>query len=426
MSSKALVSMSSGQVRGVNNQSKHVISAGLTGSEEREVTFTPPNASWGSTMKLDIMFPRNERNERQVLLDCVWGFDFTNASGTDSVVYKTPYDFIDEITVKINNEEVYPLECEEIRLKYTNHFVKHNRDDDIKSEWNRQTQYEPNLASYLDSIQAPSTTTARQCSLMPLLDEVLYHMKTSLVGRVEINIKLKANKKTPQEVGQWMLNSTADSNPLDFCVLNNHEVIFHLRSYEGDVYGPNNHVERLTKYQVDSTQKALTIGEKIRTDLKCDFTSRTKIGAFKLYAVPRPTAYNAANCLQCIANGGAFSLDVRKGGKEYKQLDTPAKLNSEYSHYIRAETGSHARHDYDDASFQSHLPSLPLVNFKNLENHHTQDHAVIIDGFSNGVGREVEVTTTSNIAEPDVEFHQAVEYYELMSVNHNGKISLKA
>jgi len=425
MSSKGLIQHNATHVIGTTNDHKQVILAPRSEYEEQDVCFSNLDASWGNVSCVDIHLDPNQQN---IIDDCVWNFELSNTSGTDTILFKHPLFLIYSLEVKVNTTKVFELSGpEEVKVKVLNYYMRYSSDaEQVKRKWLADCGLHSSDYALLGV--APGSTTRFEASMIPLLDELLSEHRARKTGKISLTIKFNPNSNDPLTIQRFMKNATANVNPLSFTSMNNHKLVLYLKRYASDaVQKTPGHTEilRLADVEEKSNADFTVVGNTFKIKLS-DFSERKKISHVTWYGyVNTDPTYNSPVALIHEANPAFWRVNVKRAGKPYKDLDSTPRMLRELHSFQKAASGSNNQMDPTTAEIVSRYP-LSLVNFSHLHNGHSHNHADIVDGVSNKANREYELTLSTANAGANYTLVYMSHYQELLHITDDGKVIVEA
>ena len=424
MSSKGLVQHNANHVIGMANDQKQIIMAPRSEQEELDVCFSNTDASWGNVSCVDIHLDPNQEN---IIDDCVWNFEFKNNSLTDTFTIVNPLYFLYSLEAKVNNAKVFELSGpEEIKAKILDYYMRYSADDE---EVRRKFYHDiGHHTSGWSNPSYPANNTYRvECSMIPLLDELLAEHRSRKTAKISLVLKFRPNSNDPITIQRFIKNDTNDANPLSSSELLNHKLVLYLKRFASDaVQKTPSHTEVLRLADVEETTGVDFSTPNTLKYKMSDFAERKKISHVTTYAYnDSVAAYNSSNALVHEASPGFWRANVKRGGKVYKELDSTARVVREFNSYMKSATGSYNHHDLASGLITSRFPTF-VINFSNLRNAHSE-HAEIIDGINNKVSRDYDITLSNAFnGANNYTVVRVAHYQELLHIDDSGKVVVEA
>lgn len=405
----------SGYAVGANNK-EHVMVAPLSVHEETFTSMSPQSFILGNNTSVDLYPPQDA-----IIKDLRLKMTITNNSGTDTLAYRTIFDWMDELKNKLNNTEFLRYNNdEEIRFQYSQWFYNNNDNQlELNTDWSITNNL--NADAIALATIAPGATRNIEVSLLPILP-FYKDLVCCGVQKITMDFRWKSPQGSPAELNQWIKNLTADANVAPSVAVSSAEIkaVYHHTHQHARHNGKQ--TLNLTLFEVNRQALDMSVvSRKFKYNLANEFSQRKKVSAVYYHGFDRTgnAAYNSSNA---ISYNGVFStigVEHFVKGRSVKELSSETARRYE----------EHERNRRHGKAFNPN----ELANRANLVWHHVaishtqncNDAVTVVEGINNNSSsnHEIEFNVESALT-ASVDFFVGIKYHEILEISPDGSVRI--
>lgn len=400
---------------GASNE-KAVVVAPLSVHEEVFTSFNPTSFSLSTNSTVDIYPP-----SQSILDDLRFRATLTNAHPTDTLRYKTVYDFIEEIKLKLNNTEILRYNnSDEVKFQYSEWFLEHSKDQaELDALWCVFNNIISTGGLQYTNV-LPTQSRVVDISFVPLLP-FLYRANSCGMQKITFDIRWKSTQGAPADINQWIMNATANTNIAPSVQFSNAEfkTCYHHSTQHSKHNGRQTFA--LTLFEVNKKSLNLSVlNSKQRFNLGNDYSNRKKVSSVYVLGYDRTnnSAYNSGPALTHADTFGSLGLKHLLKGRENKELNTHAERAYERISRDR-------RHGRRFNPFNTTNDDYFAWNFIDLTHTHGHDNVDQVEGIHNDSNSNHEIELTVNSAlQASNDLLVAIKYKEILEISPDGTVKL--